>query len=361
MNFSKNYASKKNKKKNKKKKKHNKALTKAKNTAAYSNKVQRQVYQAGSYGHYQRAPCHKGNNRLFTLGEKDGGLYIGGWSRGAYPGPSWAVIDLSGDGKLYDFSPVEALNKSGQKAFAGSLRAASSEYSIGPWLSLPIRDFGTPRELDRPYWLALASDVKTLLETGTNVLLACYGGHGRSGMVACILTGLLRPDLTADDPVHWLWENYCSEAVETRGQELYIYKILDIDPPATLAIKPYIWQGQVKPWTETKATTSSAIVKHDAIALDRDNLNDDDVVNRWEYDDGVVVEERADGSFASTIDEDYNDEPKNETCPECRGLGYLVKKVQSYTDDDISEWEDTKLCPKCDGFGVTPKLLNKGA
>ena len=46
-----------------------------------------------TYAKYKRPECHKGNNLVFTYGK--GGVYAGGWSRGALPQSNLAVIDLT--------------------------------------------------------------------------------------------------------------------------------------------------------------------------------------------------------------------------------------------------------------------------
>jgi len=278
-------------------------------------------------------PCHTGNNLLFTIGEKDAGLYIGGWSRAADPPRDWAVIDLSGDGLMREYQEIEALNKSGRRSFARTIKAASPRRPAGPWLSLPIRDFDIPNGLGRSFWLTLANDVKSLLEAGTNVLVACYGGHGRSGMTACILTGILRPDLIADNPITWIWENYCACAVETLEQELYIYRMLDMKY-TTLLCKYATWQ---KDATEGVSPPSTA---------------DKNVINSWDY-DGVKVVKYENGSFDSIIENEDLIGDDNEYCPTCNGLGYVP---DGFTLINNKQWENTKLCPDCDGFGIIPKL-----
>lgn len=49
------------------------------------------------------------------------------------------------------------------------------------WLHLPVADFGVPDNLD---WPAARDQVLAVLEKGGRVLVHCFGGCGRSGMMA---------------------------------------------------------------------------------------------------------------------------------------------------------------------------------
>ena len=66
-----------------------------------------------------------------------------------------------------------------------------------------------------------------------DVLIACQGGHGRSGMVTAIVAYMMRnkrhiriPDreLLVADPVAWIQEVHCKNAVETLSQERCVYE-----------------------------------------------------------------------------------------------------------------------------------------
>lgn len=49
------------------------------------------------------------------------------------------------------------------------------------WLHLPVADFGVPDDLD---WPRVRDQVLEVLESGGRVLVHCFGGCGRSGMMA---------------------------------------------------------------------------------------------------------------------------------------------------------------------------------
>jgi len=171
---------------------------------------------------------------IFRL-EPEGGktsawLYAGGWTRDAVPREGWAVIDLTGT-KAPSQDKIVAQNTSGKSAFAGTLHEAGKS-KAGPWLTLPIKDYDVPA-WTRELWDALAVDVAKLLMDDVPVMVACVGGHGRTGLVVCILAGILRPDLAKSNPIKWLRENYCDEAVETRAQVDYVFEILELNDDGT--------------------------------------------------------------------------------------------------------------------------------
>jgi hypothetical protein len=183
------------------------------------------------------------------------------------PKPGWAVIDLTGD-KVPKVNKVEAKNDGGAKAFAGTITKAK-RVTVGPWLSLPIRDYDIP-SWDREVWDALAVDVANLILKGTDVLIACVGGHGRTGLALAVLGGILRPDLFLPNPIKVLREEYCKEIVETRDQVNYVFDVLGLprDPDTKPAEKGYgggyysgldgtVWDQNTRTWVTPSSKSSS--------------------------------------------------------------------------------------------------------
>jgi hypothetical protein len=72
---------------------------------------------------------------------------------------------------------------------------------------------------------------------GKSVFLHCVGGHGRTGTALSIMAGLAGAN-GDKDPVAWLREVYCHEAVESTIQVEYIETILDITCPKD-TIQPF--------------------------------------------------------------------------------------------------------------------------
>lgn len=92
-----------------------------------------------------------------------------------------AMRDLRADGvdvvvSLLEPAEAEALGLSGQDAACANAGIT--------FLSNPIRDFGLP---DRDTLLHLVCTLDRHMTNGSNVLVHCHAGIGRSGMTACAL------------------------------------------------------------------------------------------------------------------------------------------------------------------------------
>jgi protein-tyrosine phosphatase len=51
------------------------------------------------------------------------------------------------------------------------------------WRHLPVRDFRQPSPATLEAWSALSAEARRILDRGGRVLVHCFGGCGRSGMV----------------------------------------------------------------------------------------------------------------------------------------------------------------------------------
>ncbi len=157
---------------------------------------------------------------------------MGGWSRDAFIKDGMAVIDLTGSkvaSSLERDLNIKTGNKEGDDAFAGTLKAAEKyKIKVGPFLSLKIKDFHAP-EWNRDLWDVLVEEIRKLLDGGTDVLMACLGGHGRTGLAAAIVLYLLDEEtFEGEDPILWLRRKYCEEVVESNEQIKYIYDTLGL-------------------------------------------------------------------------------------------------------------------------------------
>jgi len=154
--------------------------------------------------------CHNGNTIVATRSTPRGDkhLMIGGWSRGAYVEDGMVVIDTTGYGK--------GLKDGGDF-----------------WYPFKIKDYDIPI-WDEFFWRQLADLVyHHLLER--DVLIACQGGHGRSGTVTTVIAGLLQDKADVElidgkgffnDPLAWIHKVHCHHAVETYAQEKLVYEVL---------------------------------------------------------------------------------------------------------------------------------------
>lgn len=167
--------------------------------------------------------CHTGNTTIYQ--EPNGGkLMIGGWSNGADFDWNTHVIDLTGLEHKYWDMPIAYDDAS--KDFLPFLMQAYKG-----WLSLPFPDYGTPKGMStKEQWVGITEVIHGLLRQGTDVLVACHGGHGRSGLFCAIVGYLLNiaSDTTWASPVEKIRKIHCQEAVETYAQEKYVYDILGL-------------------------------------------------------------------------------------------------------------------------------------
>ncbi len=157
-----------------------------------------------------KASCHKGNSVLWTS-SAGGRLTVGGEHLGL-------MVDLTNGQNSPKAIASLVGNKEG-KALAKNLMALTAVPSL-PYLNLPIRDYGIPTWSTKTFE-ALAKDVRAVLNAGTDVTIACTGGHGRSGTIAAVLLQLLDP-VKDEHPVTRLRRLHCANAVETAEQVRYV-------------------------------------------------------------------------------------------------------------------------------------------
>jgi protein tyrosine phosphatase (PTP) superfamily phosphohydrolase (DUF442 family) len=55
------------------------------------------------------------------------------------------------------------------------------------WCHLPIADYSVPTDDFEQHWQTHGQEIRTLLRSGTDVLVHCKGGLGRAGMIAARL------------------------------------------------------------------------------------------------------------------------------------------------------------------------------
>lgn len=177
---------------------------------------------------FKQIDCHKGNSLIYK--EPNGGsLFIGGWTHDASFDWNTHVIDLTGS--EHKLGNVAVPFDDTSKAFMPFIGQ-----SFAGWLSLPFPDFGVPSNIQTlPQWQGITNTIREILRKETNVLVACHGGHGRSGLFCAIVGYLLniQHDRTWASPVEKIRDLHCSLAVETYGQEQFVYDVLGLDIKVT--------------------------------------------------------------------------------------------------------------------------------
>lgn len=112
-----------------------------------------------------------------------------------------------------------------------------------PTIDVDWGDFDVP-ELTKDWWALL---IKTLQEMPTlNVAFYCEGGHGRTGTALAILAQLSGNVPEGYDPVDWVRDIYCDEAVESMRQLNYIEDMTGVRTSAwpTISYGNTTWVSQ---------------------------------------------------------------------------------------------------------------------
>lgn len=123
-------------------------------------------------------------------------------------------------------------------------------------LRMPFSDQSAPPVCPE-FWRALWADlVKEAAgrPNGALVLVGCQGGHGRTGTVLVCLAWAA--GVLGSDPVAWVRDNYCPEAVESAAQVAYIEKVtglkvkekLDDTAAGPSAGSQWLWGTGTKLW-----------------------------------------------------------------------------------------------------------------
>lgn len=164
--------------------------------------------------------CHSGTVRIFSS-RKGINLYGGGTSHGVSSENIDIIFDLA-DG--FKSTSTQWNLPSGWKA-----KLADPPVVI----DMHVRDGDPPTyRADANFWKQLWQDLVgevTKRNRNINVLVACQGGHGRTGTVLSCLIMAAGVTAAKDDPITWLRDRYCKRAVESQDQIDYIEYIWDLD------------------------------------------------------------------------------------------------------------------------------------
>lgn len=150
------------------------------------------------------------------------------------------------------------------KWFAGTISRAEALDKGEPIgvLDFHIPDFGVP-EWGAEVWIALAADIEIAIDAGIDVLIACMGGHGRTGMAISILSYLLDIVPKGEDPILWTRNSHCQNAVESDKQIFYVYETLGLpDNPQVKTPKKHTYNPKVTGEADKKGGGSTTIGKN---------------------------------------------------------------------------------------------------
>jgi ADP-ribosyl-[dinitrogen reductase] hydrolase len=93
-----------------------------------------------------------------------------------------AVIRASGATCLVTLTEARELRWAGRGDFAAEVERAALV-----WHHLPIRDFGVPDARFEAEWQAVGPELRDRLEQGERLVIHCYAGLGRTGLITARL------------------------------------------------------------------------------------------------------------------------------------------------------------------------------
>lgn len=179
------------------------------------------VAPAASYTTYK--DCHKGNIHVFDYvrDEATVAVFGGGTSNGSRQKPGQLLVALQST----DNGDIVPLRATGFK-----LPDALTKQQQSRILHMDIADMDAPCVPFETWPLLLDMFVdmaKDMPEKRLEVLVRCYGGHGRTGVVLCALAWVSGV-CNGEDPIKWVRDRYCTKAVESNEQFDYIEELTGI-------------------------------------------------------------------------------------------------------------------------------------
>jgi ADP-ribosyl-[dinitrogen reductase] hydrolase len=128
------------------------------------------------------------------------------------------AIRASGASTLVSLVGTTELHRTGADDFGASVAAAGLA-----WHHLPIRDFGVPNQQFETVWAVSGPALRRRLVGGEKVVIHCFAGLGRSGMVAArLLVEMGEQPAKALDRVRAARPG----AVQTAEQEAHLHRIV---------------------------------------------------------------------------------------------------------------------------------------
>jgi len=171
---------------------------------------------------FSTTKCHEGTVFAFKDPISQIKFFGGGRTKGVKVEKHQILIDVG-------INLDQTIEVSGIRA----LFRLSKRYNVKK-IKIDWDDQGAP-DLPRAFWIEL---VNSLRKERRDIVVACVGGHGRTGTALSILCNLI---LKEKDPITFIRKHYCEEAVESQRQINYIEEICNID---TSHIKP-AWRPSV--------------------------------------------------------------------------------------------------------------------
>ena len=148
-------------------------------------------------------------------------------------GKPWFVIDASASSFMLEPTKMSVVNGD-EKLIALSKSCHFSHQTL--CIDWPDRSIPT---FDTQFWKQLWDYIST--ESKGDVFVHCLGGHGRTGTIASILTQFSGTCGTTN-PITWIRNNYCEEAVESKAQIWYVEAVTGVNCDSVFESDPPVQQ-----------------------------------------------------------------------------------------------------------------------
>lgn len=196
--------------------------------------------------------CHFGPKKVLQIGSSNiyGASYnqiVDDWN--------WGLMVRFGD--IIKYSDPDTIRANVQAQ--AILPARLLEKVIPPIVDITWPDFGNPI-FKRDWWELLYKTISEMKPT--NVVFHCQGGHGRTGTALAILAALNGEK----EPIKFIRQFYCADAVESGEQVEYIEKItgLKLDDQGSF------WGGYGIKATYPQTSTHTSVLADGPILDDED-------------------------------------------------------------------------------------------
>lgn len=157
--------------------------------------------------------CHYDVVPVFNLGKST--IYAGRLSDVMRSDKPFKLIVMCDPEPLAHAREMVELSGPAEKIIPRSM----TEFTELPIMRLNWPDMSAAPFLTRKWWGDL---LKVIRKLEGPVAVCCYGGHGRTGTALSCMVGLTSLVPKTADPVKYVRDHYCDEAVETLAQINYI-------------------------------------------------------------------------------------------------------------------------------------------
>ncbi len=173
--------------------------------------------------------CHTGNPVVFVA---DGITVHGG---GNMRNGAWQNMDSVPDVAIGPEGVLQTRSIRDSVPMGWSCADAFNKTKLPKFVVIDWPDYSIPTNAGKEFWVALVNDLRE--HDVKTVSCSCAGGHGRTGVQLCILAHLMLDEKQWEDVaglIDHIRSVYCTHAVETHEQQLYIADVTGLEPGENL-------------------------------------------------------------------------------------------------------------------------------